>query len=164
VRETFCNSFLTVQEHFIAYCKHSKDAKVFKFLFSSYSLIRTWNSEHNCIFLIVQEHFKVYCRFKEAVKLFWFLLSLFSTEMKSHKNVCNFYGVMVSCSLRTTGINCSIGTIIGLVCLKIIQVSGSHTTKNGMITTQIYLIASPIQLHPKMIKRTLIKLHYSNPL
>jgi hypothetical protein len=64
---------------------------------------------------------------------------------------------MVSCNVRTTGTNCSVGTIIGLVCLKIIQVSGSHTTKNGMITTQIYLVDSPILLHPNMFKRTLIK-------
>jgi hypothetical protein len=69
---------VTVQEHFIAYCRCRETVKLFRFLLSPYSLIGTCNSVQNCIFMTVQEHFIAYCKCRGAVKLFRFLLSPYS--------------------------------------------------------------------------------------
>jgi hypothetical protein len=57
---------MTVQEHFIAYCRYREAVKPFRFLLSPYSLIGTCNSVQNCTFVTVQEHFVAYCRCREA--------------------------------------------------------------------------------------------------
>jgi hypothetical protein len=50
LREEFCKNFVTVQEHFIAYCRCRETVKLFRFLLSLYSLIETCSNVQNCTF------------------------------------------------------------------------------------------------------------------
>jgi hypothetical protein len=73
-----CTS-LTVQEHFIVYCRCKDVIKVFMFLLSVYSLMRTATLCTTAPFVTVLEHFIAYCRCNEFVKLFRLLLSQYRT-------------------------------------------------------------------------------------
>jgi hypothetical protein len=44
------NLFVTLQEHFIAYCKCREVVKLFRFLLSPYSVTKTCNNVQNCAF------------------------------------------------------------------------------------------------------------------
>jgi hypothetical protein len=48
--EIFHDFFVSVQEHFIAYCRCREAVKLFRFLLSPYSLIGTCTSLQNCTF------------------------------------------------------------------------------------------------------------------
>jgi hypothetical protein len=52
---------VTVQEHFIAYCRCRDAVELLRLLLSPYSLVGTGNSVQNCIFLNVREHFVYRC-------------------------------------------------------------------------------------------------------
>jgi hypothetical protein len=46
--KTFHESFMTLQEHFIAYCRYTEAVKLFRFMLSLYSLIWTCSNVQNC--------------------------------------------------------------------------------------------------------------------
>jgi hypothetical protein len=62
----FTNFFVTVQEHFIAYCRCREAAKLYRFLLSPYSLMGTATMCRTALFVTAQEHFIAYCRCRDC--------------------------------------------------------------------------------------------------